>query len=69
MSKELNFGIYKGFQKFNKQRQIIQWKKSPPIINRHFTEAAAQMVNKYGEMLPEKGRLKQDTILHPVLAK
>lgn len=43
--------------------------KSPPIINRYFTEAAAQMVNKYGKMLPEKGKLKQANILHPVLAK
>ena len=68
MSKEFNFRIYQGFQKFNKHRQTIQWKNFPQLL-RHFTEARAQMVNKYGKLLPETGNLKQGTVLHPVLAK
>lgn len=43
-------------------------KKIPNYKQTFYKAVAAQMVNKYGKMSPEKGKLKQDIILYPVLA-
>lgn len=48
INKEFNIRIYKELQELNKEGKDKPIEKSSPNINRHFTEASAQMVNKQG---------------------